>query len=314
MKILIMGGTEFVSSSLARHLILKGHKVDIFTRGIKELTYSGVNLHLKGDRKSYDNLKRNLKDIKYEYIFDISAYSIDDVEKLLSVIDRDKLKRYIFCSSGAVYKPSDNIISENFETGYNNNWQKYGIDKLKAEEYLKNEYNENNLPVVIFRPTYIYGKNNNLYRECYLFDRLTSNKAIPIPSGDTLVQFIYIDDLLNVFESAMYEEICIGKEYNVTNPETISWSQLVKTAARVAGVNENIKLVPNGKVENSREYFPFRNCSYLLSIDKLIRDGLFTPNINIFEGLKKSYDWYINENPKLKDDKMKKIEYVLDLD
>ncbi|MBU3130132.1 hypothetical protein [Clostridium tagluense] len=35
MKILVMGGTEFVSSALTKYLISKGYIVDIFTRGIK---------------------------------------------------------------------------------------------------------------------------------------------------------------------------------------------------------------------------------------------------------------------------------------
>ena len=103
MKILVMGGTEFVSSSLTKYLISKGYIVDIFTRGIKLIKYDGIRKHLKGDRKSIEDLKVNISNESYDYIFDISAYVKEDVEKLVAILNKDNLKRYVFCSSGAVY-------------------------------------------------------------------------------------------------------------------------------------------------------------------------------------------------------------------
>lgn len=60
---------------------------------------------------NYLNRKRNeiqkvLKGRKYEFIFDISAYAKDDVEILLSSTCNSILKKYVFCSSGAVYIPT----------------------------------------------------------------------------------------------------------------------------------------------------------------------------------------------------------------
>lgn len=307
-----MGGTEFVSSSLAKFLISKDYIVDIFTRGIKTHTYKGINIHHKGNRKFYSDLEKTIKNIKYEYVFDISAYTLEDVETLYTALDKSALKRYIFCSSGAVYKESKNLINENYETGYNLNWKEYGLDKLKAEEYLMEKYNEFKFPVVIFRPTYIYGPQNNLYRECYFFDRLNTNQPIPFPSGNTLVQFIYIDDLINTFVSAIHEKKCIGQTYNLTNPEYFSWENLIDYTAIVVGKEKNIKLISEEKVSNIRQYFPFRNYTYLLNIDKLINDNLYEPKVGILEGLKRSYAWYLHEKPNLKDSKMNKIEYVLE--
>ncbi len=132
MKVLVMGGTEFVSSSLAKHLISKGYTVDIFTRGIKEIKYEGIRKHLKGDRKLIEDLDRNLLGESYDYVFDISAYVKEDVKKLVKVLKRDNLKRYVFCSSGAVYVPSEDMIAEDFARGENYNWGAYGYDKKEA--------------------------------------------------------------------------------------------------------------------------------------------------------------------------------------
>lgn len=309
MNILVMGGTEFLSSSLVKYLLLKGHRVDIFTRGIKPLNYTGVYRHHKGNRKSKEDLEKTIKNIQYDYVFDISAYDLDDVESLFDILDVEKLKRYIFCSSGAVYEETNNSIKEDFNTGFNKNWGDYGLNKLAAEKHLMNLNNSSNIPVVIFRTTYIYGSNNNLYRESYIFDRLTNSLDIPIPSGEAKTQFIYIDDIIKTFEAAMYEEKCVGEVYNVTHPEEVTWEELINTAIKVVGKDVNIVKVD--ATENSREYFPFRNCTYLLDINKLIEHNLYIPQINLLQGLILSYKWYTENKPRLKDEKMKKIDDVL---
>lgn len=135
-RVLVMGGTNFVSSSLAKYLIKRGYEVDILTRGIQPINYDGYKNHLKCDRKSKDELQVLLDGRVYDAIFDISAYTREDVEILLSTINIKSVKKYIFCSSGAVYKPSDDIVSENYRRGENPNWGKYGLDKKDAEDYL----------------------------------------------------------------------------------------------------------------------------------------------------------------------------------
>ena len=88
MEALVMGGTEFVSSSVAKYLISKGYIVDIFTRGIRPVKYDGFRNHLKGNRNSIEELKSNLAGKKYDYVFDISAYTKEDIEKLIKVLNK----------------------------------------------------------------------------------------------------------------------------------------------------------------------------------------------------------------------------------
>ena len=242
-SILVMGGTTFVSSSIAKHLIRKGYEVDILTRGKKTINYDGFREHLICDRRSSESMQEILKDRVYEFIFDISAYTREDVDILLKSINREKLKKYILCSSGAVYTPSNIAIDESFEKGENPNWGKYGTDKKEAEDCIINS----GIPYVIFRPTYIYGENNNLYRETYFFDRIKNNKAIPIPYGNnTKTQFIHIDDLVRIFESAMDNQNSC-KIYNVTNPELVSWEELVRTCGDAVGEEPIIKKIDTNK-------------------------------------------------------------------
>jgi nucleoside-diphosphate-sugar epimerase len=307
-----MGGTEFVSSSLAKYLISKGYIVDIFTRGIKTIRFNGVRNHFKGNRKSIEDLKTNISSERYDYVFDISAYTKEDVQNLITILNKENLKRYVFCSSGAVYIPSDMIVTEEFTRGENANWGAYGLDKKKAEDYLFELCEGEKFPVTVFRPTYIYGEGNNLYREIYLFDRITKGLDIPIPDGNVEAQFVYISDLVKIFESAIHTEQSVGQAYNVTHSELVTWQQLVETAMKVVNRKINIKIVDSEKI-NIREYFPFRNVTYLLDTKKAKEDGLYIPQIDLFEGLQLAYNWYCNAKSEVKDVKMNKIDLVLDL-
>lgn len=305
-SVLIMGGTTFVSSSLAEYLIGQGYEVDILTRGTKSINYDGFKEHLICDRRLKNEIQRVLKGKQYEFIFDISAYTKEDVEILLTSIDKSKLKKYIFCSSGAVYKPNNEIIKESFEKGENPNWGEYGLDKKEAEDFIISS----SIPYIILRPTYIYGENNNLYREVYFFDRIKANKAIPMPYGNnTKTQFIHIDDLVRVFESAMHSEKSC-KAYNVTNPDIVSWEELITTCGDVLGTMPIIKKIDTNQNLETRTYFPFRDVTYMLDIEELVEDNLYVPTISLKEGLKKAYEWYINKGISLSDSRMNKIEEV----
>lgn len=308
MKVLVMGGTQFVSSAVAKHMIKKGYEVDIFTRGMRPVEFTGYRNHLKGDRKSIENLRGELEGRRYDYIFDISAYTKEDVERLVSVVDRSSLKNYIFCSSGSVYEETEELAGENFPRGMNKNWGDYGLNKKKAEDYLFELHEKEGFPVTIFRPTYIYGEGNNLYREVFLFDRITKGLPIAIPAGNKRNQFIHIEDLAKTFESAMYSKRAIGKGYNLTHPEEITWKDLCTTAMEVVGKKVEIKEIDYwGRGIEPRSFFPFRDVTYLLDMKKLKEDGLYEPKLVLEDGLGKAYEWYCKENPKLKDGRMVEV-------
>lgn len=310
MKILIMGGTQFVGKSLAIFLISKGHQVSIFTRNKLPIDYRGIKSHFIGDRKIQSDLNQ-IKNILFDIVFDISAYELQDVTNLISYLYTPNLKKYIFMSSGTVYEPSEEEMAESFPCGHNINWGNYGLNKLKIEQYLYEQYSKNQLPISIVRPTYIYGIRNNLYRETYFFDSIRKNKIIPIPSGKVKTQYIYIDDLLNFFQSLMESDFVVGETFNITNPQKKSWRELVEAAANVMSQSVEMIEVNCSEELKSRDFFPFRNCTYLLSIEKLKDFGLYIPKISIDDGLKLTYQWYLKENIQLFDTKMNKIEYSI---
>jgi nucleoside-diphosphate-sugar epimerase len=313
-EILIMGGSQFVSEALAKYLIAKGHNVDIFTRGIRPLQYEGVRHHMIGDRNSDDELKQNLKNKTYDFVFDITAYHTQHVEKLKGNLNPTKLKRYVFFSSGGVYLPSSDLLLEDSTKGKHPELGDYGINKKEAEDYLFQMYKEENFPITIFRPPYIYGEGNNIYRENYIFDRLIQDLPIPIPRGNTEVHFIHIDDVVRVLESVMYNKKSNGQAFNLTYPENITWTNLIHTAANVAEKKASIVEIDEEKLDESirtRHYFPYLNFVYILDHHKLEDFGLYNPTIQLQDGLERAYQYYKEAKPQHYDAAMSKVDEVL---
>lgn len=196
---------------------------------------------------------------------------------------------------------------------YNENWGDYGLDKLKIEEFLMQGYKDSGFPAVMMRPTYIYGPGNELYREHFFFERIAQQEIVPIPNSECLTQYIYIEDLLKTFEELMIHPEVNGQAFNITHPEQITWEELVKTAANAMEMKAKIKRVDYQGKMHPREFFPFRDCTYLLDIDKLTQYHLSVPCIDLKEGLKRAYQGFLKDKRKIQDAKMCKVEEAIKL-
>ncbi|WYP27806.1 NAD-dependent epimerase/dehydratase family protein [Alkalihalobacillus sp. FSL W8-0930] len=300
-KVLVMGGTEFISKALVVDLIKSGYSVDFVTRGHKKVDFHGFNKHLIADRKDKRALRNIFKDNVYNYIFDVSGYTKEDVENVVESVDQSCLKRYTFISSGAVYLSSETLLIETNDRGFNPNWKDYGYNKKKAEDYLSELYNKTGFPCVIFRPSYVYGEGNNLKRETFLFSRADRSIPIVIPlSGAAFVQFIHIHDVIKVLLATMDDVQVNGEAYNLTHPEEVDWLTLVKTVKQVVNKDFNVKGITKETMDHLNitlgSFFPFRDLTYLLDICKLSESGLPVPSISLEKGLARTYKWYLEQN------------------
>ena len=178
-SVLIMGGNDFITSSLAKYLIKNKYDVDIMTKRIKSIDYYGIQKHLICDRKNVDLMKNTLKDKKYDFVYDINAKYKEDVQILIENLNCEELKKYIVISSQ-----------------YNN---------IKEEELKINEYiQKTSIPYIIIRPSYIYGDKNKVCKESSIFYKIEKEVPIVIPKNSNLkAQFIYIDDFVKVLFSLM---------------------------------------------------------------------------------------------------------------
>lgn len=283
-KMLVTGGTVFVSRYIAEYYVAKGYDVYVLNRNSREQS-KGVTL-IQADRH---NLGELLRDDYFDVIVD-TAYSADDVEMLLDALG--SYKDYILISSSAVYPEyTSQPFKENNPLAINKYWGKYGTDKIKAEAALL----KRNPNAYIVRPPYLYGPMNNVYREAFIFDCALADRKFYLPKdGDMQLQFFHIHDLCRFIDILLQKK---PKQYifNVGNKDTISIREWVELCYHIVG--KSVKFVKVYEDIEQRNYFSFYDYEYCLDVSKQYE--LMQDVKSLKEGLKESFEWYINNTDKV---------------
>ena len=277
-KILITGGTTFVSKYGAEYYAKNGDEVYVINRNSREQV-SGVTL-INADRT---NLGDRLKDIHFDAVLDITAYTEEHVRTLVNSLG--SFDDYIFISSSAVY-PETNVqpFDESQQCGKNNIWGDYGTNKLEAENYLTTHVPN----AYILRPPYFYGVYENLYRELFVFDCALNDKPFYLPdNGEMKLQFFNVKDLCR-FIDTLLEKHPENKIFNVGNKDAISVKDWVMLCYKAAGKVPNFINVD--KSVPQRSYFCFHNYEYILDVTKQYE--LMSDTTSLEEGLKEEFEWY----------------------
>ncbi len=95
-KVLVTGGTQFVSRYIAEYYVRKDYDVYVLNRNTR-VQSTGVDL-IEADRRSLgDKLKKH----HFDVVFDVTAYSANDVDCLLNGLSG--FDDYIMISSSSVY-------------------------------------------------------------------------------------------------------------------------------------------------------------------------------------------------------------------
>ena len=277
-KILITGGTTFVSKYTATYFAEHGYDVSVLNRGTKTQV-PGVNL-IKCDRHELGDL---LKEQSFDAVLDITSYNADDITALLDGLG--SFGTYIFISSSAVYpETGTQPFKEENEIAENKFWGKYGTDKIAAEKALLARVPD----AYILRPPYLYGPMNNVYREAFVFDCVRNDRKFYLPSdGSMKLQFFHVDDLCKLMEIIITDK---PEDHilNVGNADAVTVKEWVETCYECVGKKPEFVNV-TADIEQ-RLYFSFYNYEYYLDVSKMLK--LLPSTIDLKDGLSGCALWY----------------------
>lgn len=283
-KMLVTGGTVFVSRYIAEYYVSKGYEVYVLNRNTREQP-AGVNL-IQADRHNLGNILR-------EYHFDVvvdTAYTSEDVDMLLNGLT--SYVDYIFISSSAVY-PEYGVqpFKEQEQVNVNQYWGKYGTDKIAAETTLIRR----NPNAYILRPPYLYGPMNNVYREAFVFESALQDRRFYLPkNGGMKLQFFHVEDLCRFIE-VLLEKKPEQHIFNVGNLEAVSIRQWVEICYSIVGKTVEFKNVYEDI--DQRKYFSFYDYEYLLDVSQ--QHQLMPDEKDLREGLREAFMWYKDNSDKV---------------
>ena len=276
-KILVTGGTVFVSRFVANYFAQKGDDVYVLNRNSKP-QLPNVTL-IEGDR---NDLGDQLKGYEFDAVLDITAYTREHVENLVNALG--KFGDYIMVSSSAVYPETNpQPFTEDQTCGPNIHWGTYGTNKLAAEEYLRQAVPH----AYILRPPYLYGPMQNVYREPFVFECAEAGCKFYIPGdGNMNLQFFHVEDLCRFIE-ILLEKHPADRIFNVGNPNAVTVNEWVQLCYDAVGAKLETVYVEG---HPQYRYFCFRDYDYYLDVTKQV--ALMLDVKPLAEGLKESWEWF----------------------
>ena len=279
-KILVTGGTTFVSKYTASYFADKGNEVFVLNRNTKP-QLEGVTL-IEADR---NDLGDKLKSINFDLVIDVCAYTKSDIVNLTDALG--DFKDYVFISSSAVYPETlPQPFSEEMECGENSVWGMYGVNKLEAEKELSNRVPN----AYILRPTYLYGPMQNLYREPFAFDCAELDRTFCLPKDGTMgLHFFHVEDMCRFIE-IIVDLKPENKVFNVGNKESVTVEQWAELCYNAVGTKFKKQYVDASFFQ--RAYFPFHDYDYKLDVEKMLSIMPDTKPLSV--GLREEYLWYKN--------------------
>lgn len=290
-KVLVTGGTVFISRYLAEYYTIAGNEVYALNRATRPQP-QGVRL-IKGDKT---RLCPDLKKFSFDLVLAVNIYTGNEMLNLLNSLG--DVMDFVFISSSAVYPETNPLpFNVNQPTGINSIWGDYGTNKIAAENILLKEKPD----AYILRPPYFYGKFQNLYREGFVFDCALKNMPFYIPKdGKMPLQFYNVYDLCRFIDNLLIRKPDTHI-FNVGNKDIIDINKFVEVCYDIVGKKLHKIFVDSS--HNQRSYFPFYDYSYYLDVTE--QYNIIPDTVPIYDGLKEDFEYYIEHQNEV----MKKSSY-----
>jgi 2'-hydroxyisoflavone reductase len=254
MKVLVIGGTLFIGRQLVKELCAAGHDVAVMHRKPAHGLPRRVE-NLMADRNEAEAVQQVLDgrrfDVVYDNVYDWERGTTAAQVQATVRACGDRLSRYIFMSSVAAYGDGLNHY-EGDALAPDNHADAYVRNKAMTERMLFRLHQRHGLPVVTFRPPFVYGSGNSFYREAFFWDRLRLARPIIIPGdGHRLMQFVYVKDLVQAMVRAMEVPNATGEAFNIGDSRPLTQAEVVQALAGAAGKSAQLVRIPREAILHS---------------------------------------------------------------
>ncbi len=246
MKLLVLGGTQFLGRHIAEQALARSHDVTLFTRGVTNPELFPEAEHLHGDR---DGGLAVLEERRFDAVIDTSGY-LPRVVSASARLLADATRHYTFISSVSVYDgnggagsdPSSPVGKIADETVEEITGESYGPLKALCEQAVREALPDRTL---VIRPGLIVGPDDPTDRFTYWPARIADGGRVLTP-GDPAAQTQVIDVRdLAAFVLDMSERRATGTYNAVAPAQPLSLGDLLERCVAVTGAAAELVWVDN---------------------------------------------------------------------
>lgn len=291
MRIFITGADGFIGQHMVERLKDK-HELEFLTEDLRDHDKVGFQIR-QFDPEIIVHLaaRTEVQDSFYEQITFSEINYVGTVNLIEIAASLPNFKNFVFASTMEVYgwQPISDLIRDGKEEGITafnestppNPNAPYAVAKYGCEKYLEYAHRSYGLPFTAIRQTNAYGrKDNNFFvTEQIIYQMLTNEKEINLGYGEPYRNFIYIDDLLDAWETVITNpDKCQGEIFCIGPDNAIKIKDYVKLIADKIGWSGHVNW--NTKPPRPGEIFLLNSTNHKITA----RLG-WSPKVELSEGL-----------------------------
>ena len=288
MRVLVIGGTEFISLHLVQALLRDRHEVVVLNRGRRAARAPAGVRTIVCDRKDWTALKTALASERFDGLVDVTYAPTtgEDVDALLAALG-GRVGHAVFVSTGRVHDHALPIPYHE-DTPRSLYWGEYAKNKIDGED----AYLGSGLPATVVRPTHVFGPLNTRNNEMFFFDRVVRGRPVLVPGdGGWLRQFGHVEDLADAMAAMLGDRRAFGRAYNVTGEEVITQVGFVELIGEVIG--RAVTLVPMAKAPFGQNLV--YDCHAEYTTTRIRAELGIRPRYTLASGLAQTFEWYRRE-------------------
>lgn len=257
-----------------------------------------------GDESITAESLQSILGTSFEYVWDNNSKGPTGAGKAICDCAKNwGVKLYTYVSSAGMYKPPADGPFPMPETT---------LIKETAGQALLDQYAvEIGLPLVSFRPQYIYGPKANKYDYIdWYFDRIVRGLPLPIPGdGTQKVSLTNAEDVASLLVSPLNNEAAAIEQrfFNCGTDQLLSYDEVAHMCAEAAGV-DNVAIEHYDADMFGKTTFPFRPSNFYVAPDMAKQKLGWTGPTH---SLKDDLQWYY-EGYKARGGPEKKISLIKD--
>jgi len=323
MRILVIGGTNFMGPLVVRSLSQQGHEITVFHRGQTQADLPKGVREIPGDRRPIANSAAELQHFAPEVVLDMIPAIEQDALEIMSVFT-GVARRVVAISSQDVYRAfgrvngkesgpvdtvpitEDSLLRENLypyrgetprEQDDPRRWQD-DYDKILVERVVMSDPE---LPGTVLRLPMVYGPGDYQHRLFNYLKHMDDNRpAIPMDEAEARWRWThgYVENVAEAIALAVTGERAAGRIYNVGEPFTFTMAEWVDKIGQAAGWQGRVVLVPRGRLPEPLRWGINAEQDIVVDSSRIRRELGYEERVSLDEALKRTIAWERSNPPK----------------
>lgn len=289
-RVLLVGGSGFVSGALAREAAEQGHKVWAVTRGQKPIP-QGVT-GIVADRRAAGSMEKAIERAggEWDLVVDCICYEPQEARQDIALF-RTRARQFVLISTDFVFDPfrrkfpqpeeSENYLADRYG----------GLKRMCELEFIGGD--TGGMAWTVLRPCHIYGPGSLLgclplhSRDPKLFETLRAGRPLQLVGGGYLLQQpLFARDLAKMILSVLDNPLSRKQIFQAAGPEIIESREYYRIIAEILGVELRVEEYPVDRFLAEKPELSSFICHRIYDLAKARACGLAVPATSMRDGLR----------------------------